>query len=160
MNTKSFSKILVANRGEIACRIIRSIQKMGKTAVAIYSEVDENALFTQLANEAYLVGKAESSDSYLHIDKIIQVCKEHHIDAVHPGYGFLSENSAFAKALTENGIVLIGPSPEAMDLMGSKLAAKETVAKYDVPMVPGTEGAVETPELAEKIVDVCEKGYT
>lgn len=153
MNTKSFSKILVANRGEIACRIIRSIQKMGKTAVAIYSEVDENALFTQLANEAYLVGKAESSDSYLHIDKIIQVCKEHHIDAVHPGYGFLSENSTFAKALTENGIVLIGPSPEAMDLMGSKLAAKETVAKYDVPMVPGTEGAVETPELAEKIVD-------
>ncbi|MCB0478029.1 MAG: acetyl-CoA carboxylase biotin carboxylase subunit [Crocinitomicaceae bacterium] len=153
MNTKNFSKILVANRGEIACRIIRSIKKMGKTSVAIYSEADENALFTQLADEAYLIGKADSADSYLNIEKIISICKEHHVDAVHPGYGFLSENSNFAKALTNNGITLIGPSPEAMDLMGSKLAAKETVAKYDVPMVPGTEGAVENPDLASKIAD-------
>lgn len=149
--TKNFSKILVANRGEIACRIIRSIKKMGKTAVVVYSEADKNALFTKLADEAILIGKAESADSYLNIDKIIRVCKEYHVDAVHPGYGFLSENSNFAKALTENGITLIGPSPDAMDLMGSKLAAKETVAKYNVPMVPGTEGAVETPEEAEKI---------
>lgn len=150
---KNFSKILVANRGEIACRIIRSIKKMGKTAVAVYSEADQNALFTKMADEAVFIGKADSSDSYLNIEKIIQVCKEYHVDAVHPGYGFLSENSKFAKALSENGITLIGPPPEAMDLMGSKLAAKETVAKYNVPMVPGTEGAVENPEIAEKIAE-------
>jgi propionyl-CoA carboxylase alpha chain len=157
MKIKSFSKILVANRGEIACRIIRSIKKMGKTAVVVYSEADKGSLFTKLADEAVLIGKGESSDSYLNIDKIIRVCIEYHIDAVHPGYGFLSENSVFAKELTKNGITLIGPSPFAMDLMGSKLAAKETVSKYDVPMVPGTEGAVDTPELAEKIA--LEIGY-
>ncbi len=138
-----FSKVLIANRGEIALRIIRTCKDMGIQTVAIYSTADRNALHVAMADEAYCVGGAASSESYLQMDTIIEVCKQTGAQAVHPGYGFLSENAAFARALKDNGIVLIGPSAESMEVMGSKLAAKNAVAQYDVPMVPGINKAIE-----------------
>lgn len=135
-------KILVANRGEIALRIIRSAKEMGIKTVAVYSEIDRNALHVKAADEAVLLGPSPSSESYLLGDKIIEICKELNVDGIHPGFGFLSENAGFAKKVTDNGIKFIGPSPHAMELMGSKLAAKEAVAKYNTPLVPGTEEAI------------------
>ena len=135
-------KLLVANRGEIALRVIRSAKESGIKTVAVYSEADRNALHVRQADEAVLLGPPPSAESYLLGDKIISVCKELGVDAIHPGYGFLSENAAFAKKVTEAGLVFVGPSPEAIDIMGSKLAAKAAVAKYDIPLVPGTETAI------------------
>ncbi len=147
----SISKILVANRGEIALRVMRTAREMGIQTVAIYSDADRNALHVRYADEAVNIGPPPSSESYLNVEKIIEVCIALKVDAVHPGYGFLSENAAFAKAIEEKGITFIGPSTEAIEIMGSKLAAKEAVSQYDVPMVPGVNHAVEDPNEALEI---------
>ncbi|WP_192820939.1 acetyl-CoA carboxylase biotin carboxylase subunit [Rufibacter sp. LB8] len=148
---KQFKKILVANRGEIALRVMRSAKEMGIKTVAIYSEADRQALHVRYADEAVCVGPAPSNQSYLRADVILEVCKNLGVDAVHPGYGFLSENATFAKQVEEAGITFIGPSPEAIELMGSKLAAKAAVANYNIPMVPGTEYAITDVEEAKKL---------
>ena len=142
MKLRDIRKILIANRGEIALRVMRSAKEMGMATVAVYSEADRNAPFVRAADEAVCIGPPPSKESYLVIDKLVQVCKDLKVDAVHPGYGFLSENGDFAKALEKAGIIFIGPSPEAMHVMGDKLAAKEAVKKHGVPLVPGTDGAV------------------
>ncbi|MEP2771887.1 MAG: acetyl-CoA carboxylase biotin carboxylase subunit [Fulvivirga sp.] len=150
-------KILIANRGEIALRIIRSAKEMGIATVAVFSEADRNALHVRYADEAVCIGPAASAESYLRTDKLIKVCKDLNVDAIHPGYGFLSENAGFAKEVTNNNIIFIGPSPDAISVMGSKLAAKAAVAKYDVPLVPGTEEAITDVSEAKKIAK--EIGY-
>ncbi len=142
-------KILVANRGEIALRIIRSLKEMNIRTVAVYSEADRDAPHVKAADEAVLLGPAPSKDSYLRADKILEVCKELGVDGIHPGFGFLSENSGFANAVEAAGITFIGPSAHAMELMGSKLAAKEAVSKYNTPLVPGTEEAITDIEVAK-----------
>jgi acetyl-CoA carboxylase biotin carboxylase subunit len=139
-------KLLVANRGEIALRIMRSAKEMGISTVAIFSEADRNAPFVRFADEAVCIGPAPSSQSYLVKEKIIETALALGVDGIHPGYGFLSENAQFAKMVEDAGIAFIGPSPYAIETMGSKLAAKEAVAKFNVPLVPGT---------AEKISDVA-----
>ena len=154
---KKIKKILVANRGEIALRIIRSAREMGIKTVAVYSEADRNALHVRHADEAVCIGPPASAESYLRTDRIIEVCKKLDVDAIHPGYGFLSENAGFAKSVTDNGLIFIGPSPEAIETMGSKLAAKAAVAKYDVPLVPGTEKAIDDVQEAKDIAK--EIGY-
>jgi propionyl-CoA carboxylase alpha chain len=150
-------KILVANRGEIALRIMRTIRKMGIRSVAVYSEADRHSPHVRYADEAYCLGPAPSSQSYLNAEKIIQACKELGVDGIHPGYGFLSENAEFAQKVEDAGISFIGPSPQAMRIMGSKLAAKDAVKQYNVPMVPGIDEAITDGELAKKIAD--EIGY-
>ena len=142
MAKKKIKKLLVANRGEIALRVMRSAREMGIATVAVYSEADRNAPFVRFADEAVCIGPAPSKESYLVFEKIIKVCTDLKVDAVHPGYGFLSENGAFATALEKAGIIFIGPTPHAMKVMGDKLAAKEAVKGHGVPLVPGTEGAV------------------
>ncbi len=144
-------KILVANRGEIALRVMRTARKMGINTVAIYSEADRNAPHVQFADEAICIGKAPSSQSYLLGEKIIKVAKSKQVDGIHPGYGFLSENADFAQAVTDSGIAFIGPRPHAIRVMGSKLAAKEAVKKYNIPMVPGIDIAITDVQLAKKI---------
>ncbi|MFD2516087.1 acetyl-CoA carboxylase biotin carboxylase subunit [Pontibacter locisalis] len=148
---RKINKILVANRGEIALRVMRTAKEMGIKTVAVYSEADRNALHVRFADEAVCVGGPKSNESYLRGDVIIDVCKKLNVDAIHPGYGFLSENAGFAKKVQEAGIIFVGPSPEAIDLMGSKLAAKAAVAKYNIPMVPGTEEAITDVEAAKEI---------
>jgi len=148
---KKITKILVANRGEIAIRVMKTAKKMGIKTVAVFSTADRNALHVKYADEAVCIGEAASSQSYLRGDKIIEVCKELGVDAVHPGYGFLSENSAFAEACEKNNIIFIGPKSKAIEMMGSKLAAKEAVKHYNIPMVPGTEEAITDIEEAKKI---------
>lgn len=142
-------KILIANRGEIALRVMRTCKKMGIKTVAVYSESDRNALHVKFADEAYLLGASPSSQSYLNGDKIIEISKKSGVDAIHPGYGFLSENAEFAEKLEKNGIILIGPSPASMKIMGDKLSAKNAVKSYNVPMVPGTDGAISDIEKAK-----------
>ena len=146
-------KILIANRGEIAVRVIKTCRKMGISTVAIYSEADRDSVHVQLADEAFCVGPAPSAESYLQAEKIIQICKDNAVDGVHPGYGFLSENAGFVKAVTDAGITFIGPSPEAIDLMGSKIASKQAVEKYGVPLVPGINHAVEHIEEATDVAN-------
>lgn len=143
-----FKKILIANRGEIAIRVMRTCREMGISTVAIYSEADVQALHVRYADEAYCVGGAASADSYLQMDRIIDLCKKTGAEAVHPGYGFLSENAVFARKLKENGIVLIGPSAESMEVMGSKIASKQAVKAFGVPLVPGIDEAIQNPEDA------------
>lgn len=150
-------KILVANRGEIALRIMRTIKRMGIKTVAVYSEADRESPHVLFADEAVCLGPAPSSQSYLHGDKIIAACKELGVDGIHPGYGFLSENAVFAQEVENAGIRFIGPGPEAMRIMGSKLAAKESVKKYNIPMVPGIDQAIDNVELA---IDIANRiGY-
>ncbi len=139
---KKISKLLVANRGEIALRVMRSAREMGIRTVAVFSEADRNAPFVRFADEAVCIGPAPSKESYLVFEKIVKVCRDLEVDAVHPGYGFLSENGDFCKALEQAGVTFVGPSPHAMKVMGDKLAAKEAVKNHGVPLVPGTEGAV------------------
>ncbi|MDB4090748.1 acetyl-CoA carboxylase biotin carboxylase subunit [Crocinitomicaceae bacterium] len=136
-------KVLIANRGEIARRVIRTLKKMDIKSVAIYSDADKNALHVTEADEAVYVGKSPSSESYLRQDIILKYCKELGVDGIHPGYGFLSENAEFVRKATDAGITFIGPSPEAMEVMGDKLSAKQAVKNYDVPLVPGIDKAVE-----------------
>ena len=147
----TIKKILIANRGEIALRVIRTAKEMGIKTMAVYSEADRNALHVKYADEAVCIGPPPSSESYLLGDKIIEVCKQHHVDAIHPGYGFLSENAQFSKAVSDAGLIFIGPSPESIEVMGSKLAAKAAVSTYDIPMVPGTAEAITDIPAAKKI---------
>ena len=149
--TKKIQKLLVANRGEIALRVMRTAREMGISTVAVYSEADRNAPFVRFADEAVCIGPAASKESYLVFDKIIKVCVDLKVDAVHPGYGFLSENGDFCRALEKAGVTFVGPSPHAMKVMGDKLAAKEAVKKHGVPLVPGTEGAVSGLEEAIEV---------
>ncbi len=147
------NKILIANRGEIALRVMRSAREMGIKTVAIFSEADRNAPFVKYADEAVCVGPPPSNQSYLQVDKIIQICKDLNVDGLHPGYGFLSENADATRKMTEAGITFIGPSPEAMELMGDKLKAKDTVKSYNIPMVPGTDEAIKDIPAAKKIAE-------
>lgn len=144
-------KVLVANRGEIARRVIRSLKKMNIATVAIYSDADANAPHKLEADEAVYVGKSPSSESYLQQDRILEYCKQLGVDGIHPGYGFLSENAGFARKVKEAGITFIGPSPEAMEVMGDKLSAKQAVKHYNVPLVPGVDEAITDVEAAKKI---------
>ncbi len=150
-------KLLVANRGEIALRVMRSAREMGVQTVAVFSEADRQALHVRFADEAVCIGPPPSSESYLRIEKIIAAAKQTGADAIHPGYGFLSENEDFAKAVKDAGLIFIGPSAESIELMGSKLAAKTAVAKFGVPLVPGTSEPISDIEAAKKIA--TEIGY-
>lgn len=148
-------KIVIANRGEIAIRVMKTAKKMGIKTVAVYSEADRNAPHVRFADEAVCIGEAPSNKSYLSGDTIIEVCKKLKVDAIHPGYGFLSENAEFAKKAEDNNIVFIGPKSETIKTMGDKLAAKEAVKNYNIPMVPGIDKAITNPqeaiEIAKKI---------
>jgi acetyl-CoA/propionyl-CoA carboxylase, biotin carboxylase, biotin carboxyl carrier protein len=146
-----FSKVLVANRGEIAIRIIRALEEMGIASVAVYSELDRDALHVRRADEAFLLGGPTAAESYLNIERILEVVKESGAEAVHPGYGFLAENATFAKALEDAGIVFIGPPASAIDAMGSKTNARELMKKAGVPIIPGTTEPVPDVDTAMKI---------
>ncbi|MDC6362844.1 MULTISPECIES: acetyl-CoA carboxylase biotin carboxylase subunit [Flavobacteriaceae] len=146
-------KILIANRGEIAVRVMKTAKKMGIRTVAVYSIVDRNAPHVQMADEAVCIGEAPSNQSYLRGDKIIEVAKKLNVDGIHPGYGFLSENAEFAEAVEKNGLIFIGPKSKAIRMMGSKLAAKEAVKAYDIPMVPGIDEAITDVATARKIAN-------
>jgi len=148
-------KILVANRGEIALRIMRSAREMGIKTVAVYSDADRDALHVRYADEAVHIGDSPSNQSYLVGAKIIDACRKTGAEGIHPGYGFLSENAAFARKVREAELILIGPSPEAMEVMGNKLSAKAAALKYNIPMVPGTEEAItNVNEAKQRAVDV------
>lgn len=147
---KKITKIVIANRGEIAIRVMKTARKMGIKTVAVYSTADRNALHVKYADEAVCIGEAPSSQSYLRGDKIIEVAKALGADAIHPGYGFLSENAAFALEAEKNDIIFIGPKSKAIEIMGSKLAAKEAVMAYDIPMVPGVDHAIIDVEEAKR----------
>ena len=144
-----FNKVLIANRGEIAVRVIRACREMGIASVAIYSDVDRNALHVSKADEAYLVGPASARESYLNVAKILEVAKRCGAEAIHPGYGFLSENAQFARACAEAGIKFIGPPPSAMELMGSKTRARTAMQAAGVPMVPGSARGLTLAEAEE-----------
>ncbi len=144
-------KILVANRGEIALRVMKTAKKMGIKTVAVYSVADRQSPHVKFADEAVCIGEAPSNQSYLLGDKIIEVCKELNVDGIHPGYGFLSENSTFAELAEKNNITFIGPKSHAMRVMGDKLAAKETVKGYDIPMVPGLDHAITDIDEAKQV---------
>lgn len=148
-------KLLIANRGEIACRIMRTAKRLGVATVAVYSEADARALHVELADEAYLLGPAPARDSYLSIEKIIEVARRSGSDAIHPGYGFLSENADFAEACAANGRIFVGPSPHAMRLLGSKREAKATMAGAGVPVAPGSSGG----DDAELLKDAHSVGF-
>jgi acetyl-CoA carboxylase biotin carboxylase subunit len=152
-----FKKILIANRGEVAIRITRACREMGIASVAVFSDADRESLHVFLADQAYNIGPAPSKESYLNFRKIIQVAKEANVDAIHPGYGFLSENTTFARACAAAGITFIGPTPENIDAMGDKLSAKALMKAAKVPTVPGSDGGVESIEDARKISETI--GY-
>jgi propionyl-CoA carboxylase alpha chain len=152
-----FDKILIANRGEIACRVIKTARRMGIKTVAVYSDADRDALHVEMADEAVHIGPAAAAESYLVIEKIIEACKQTGAQAVHPGYGFLSEREAFPKALAEAGVVFIGPNPGAIAAMGDKIASKKAAAAAKVSTVPGYLGVIEGPEQAVTIAN--EIGY-
>ncbi len=145
-----FTKILIANRGEIACRIIRTCQRLGIESVAIYSTVDQEALHVKLADEAYLVGEAPPHDSYLNMVKILDVTKKSGAQAIHPGYGFLSENFEFARLCQESGVCFIGPNPDVIENMGDKLRSRKLARKAGLPILPGTDQAVANEDAATK----------
>ncbi|WP_443938229.1 acetyl-CoA carboxylase biotin carboxylase subunit [Pedobacter sp. MW01-1-1] len=151
------SKLLIANRGEIALRIMRSAKEMGIKTVAVFSEADRDALHVRYADEAICIGPAPSSQSYLVGENILEACRQTQAEAIHPGYGFLSENAAFAKMVADAGFILVGPSPEAMEVMGNKLSAKAAALKYQIPMVPGTDEAIK--DVAEAKQRALEVGF-
>ncbi len=146
-----FDKILIANRGEIAIRVIRACREMKIKTVAVYSDADKNALHVRMADEAYHIGNAPSSESYLHWEKIIEVAKNSGAEAIHPGYGFLSENAEFVRKVNEEDITFIGPSPDAMDAMGGKISARKIAIAANVPVVPGTTEPLKNFEDAKKV---------
>lgn len=153
----TIKKILVANRGEIALRVMRTAREMGISTVAVFSEADRNAPHVKYADEAVCIGPPPSKESYLLGDKIIAVAQSLGVDAIHPGYGFLSENAGFSRAVKEAGLIFIGPSPESIEIMGDKLSSKHAVASYNIPMVPGTPDAI-TDRVAAK-AKAAEIGY-
>jgi len=153
MIMRKINKILVANRGEIAIRVFKTAKQMGIKTVAVYSTADRNSPHVQIADEAVCIGEPPSNQSYLLGDKIIEVAKKLKVDAIHPGYGFLSENAVFAQKVTDNNIIFIGPKPKAIEMMGNKLAAKDAVKDYNIPMVPGYDKAVVDPKIAIKIAN-------
>ncbi|MGB0671550.1 MAG: biotin carboxylase N-terminal domain-containing protein, partial [Rhodospirillales bacterium] len=146
-----FKKILIANRGEIACRVIKTARKMGIATVAVYSEADAEALHVRMADEKVLLGPPPSNQSYLLADKIIQACKDTGADAVHPGYGFLSENAAFCDALEAAGIAFVGPKKRAIEAMGDKIESKKIAQAAGVSTVPGHLEAISDPDEAVRI---------
>ncbi len=146
-----FKKILIANRGEIACRVIKTARKMGIKTVAVYSEADRDALHKEMADEAVLIGPPPSAQSYLLADRIIDACRQTGADAVHPGYGFLSENAAFSEALTEAGIAFIGPNTYAINSMGDKITSKRIAKEAGVSTIPGYMDIIEGPDQAVEI---------
>ena len=148
-----FRKILIANRGEIAVRIIRACRELGIRSVAVYSTADKSSLHAQIADEAVCIGPPATKDSYLNMDAVIQAAINTGADAIHPGFGFLSENSQFARLCEKSGIVFIGPSYESIEMLGDKAAAKETMANAGVPVIPGSKGAVKSLEEARQIAD-------
>src|ERR1700758_3108875 len=152
-----FKRILIANRGEIACRIIKTARRMGIATVAVYSEADRDALHVEMADTAIPIGPPPAAQSYLAIDKIVAACKESGAEAVHPGYGFLSERAAFAEALAKAGIVFIGPNAKAIAAMGDKIESKKAAARAKVSTVPGFLGVIEDEKHAVRIAD--EIGY-
>jgi len=152
-----FNKILIANRGEIALRVIRTCHEMGIKTVAVYSTADKDSLHVRFADEAVCIGPPAGSDSYLNIPNIIAAAEITNADAIHPGYGFLSENAQFSRICSENNIKFIGPSPEMIDRMGDKATAKATMKKAGVPTIPGSEGLLDSYEETEKLAD--EIGY-
>jgi len=146
-----FKKLLIANRGEIAVRVIRACHELGIAAVAVYSDVDRASLHILKADEAYHIGRPAASESYLSIGKIIEVAKRSGAEAIHPGYGFLSENAKFARACAEARVKFIGPTAAAIELMGSKTRARQAMKKAGVPVVPGTSRALESLQQAEQV---------
>jgi propionyl-CoA carboxylase alpha chain len=152
-----FKRILIANRGEIACRVMKTARRMGIETVAVYSEADKDALHVEMADEAVFIGPPPAAESYLLIEKIIDACKKTGAEAVHPGYGFLSEREAFPKALSAAGLVFIGPNAGAIAAMGDKIESKKAAAKAGVSTVPGHLGVIEDDKRAVKIAD--EIGY-
>lgn len=154
---KTFRKILIANRGEIAVRVLRACRDLGISTVAVYSEADADALHVRMADEAYLIGKAQSSESYLRGEKIIEAAKASGAEAIHPGYGFLSENAGFVRQVVDSGLVFIGPAPEAMEAMGGKISARKIAIEAGVPVVPGTTRPLASFEEAKSTAD--EVGY-
>src|SRR5699024_1483230 len=150
-------KILIANRGEIAVRIIRACKELNIETVAIHSVADENSLHVQLADEAYCIGPTASKDSYLNVTNIMSVATLTDVDAIHPGYGFLAENADFAEICKECNIIFIGPSAEAIQKMGIKDVARETMEEAGVPIVPGSDGIIESEEEAKEIANTI--GY-
>ena len=152
-----FKKILIANRGEIAVRIIRACRELGVRCVAVYSTADRNALHAQIADEAICIGPPATKDSYLNMNAVIQAAVNVGAEAIHPGFGFLSENAEFARLCEKNGIVFIGPSYKSIEMLGDKAAAKETMAAAGVPVIPGSKGAVKDIDEAKKIAEKC--GY-
>ncbi|MFP5310265.1 MAG: acetyl-CoA carboxylase biotin carboxylase subunit [Actinomycetes bacterium] len=152
-----FDAVLIANRGEIAIRVIRACRELGIRSVAVYSEADRDALHVRLADEAHLLGPAPAAESYLNTERILEVAREANVDAIHPGYGFFSENADFCRAVTDAGFVFVGPGPEAIEKMGDKLSAREVAQAADVPIVPGTLEPTDDPEVAIRFGD--EYGY-
>jgi acetyl-CoA carboxylase, biotin carboxylase subunit len=146
-----FKKILIANRGEIALRIIRTCREMGIKTVAVYSTADKDSLHVKFADEAVCIGKPQSSDSYLNIPHLMAAAEITNADAIHPGYGFLAENSKFAQICLEHGIKFIGPTPDMINAMGDKITAKETMIKAGVPVVPGGGGLLENIDHAKSV---------
>jgi acetyl-CoA carboxylase, biotin carboxylase subunit len=148
-----FKKILIANRGEIAVRIIRACREMGIATVAVYSHVDRASLHVRKSDEAYQIGPSPAAESYLRIDKILEVARRSNAEAIHPGYGFLSENAKFAQACADAGVKFIGPTPHSMNLMGSKTSARQQMEKAGVPFVPGTSRGLSSPEEGEEVAE-------
>lgn len=156
VHIKNFKRVLVANRGEIAIRVFRALNELGITSVAVYSKEDKYAMFRTLADEAYALNPEKGPvDAYLDIPTIIKIAKDHNVDAIHPGYGFLAENPILVEECAKNGIVFIGPTVESMNAMGDKISSKQIAIASDVPIIPGVDHAIKTTkealEVAEKV---------